>query len=331
MANEYGYLTFNYTNGSNTQIYGNEITPTEDITIVGLRGYTVSAKTGSLRIGTTSAILQTISNVSFTAKAWTEAQLTTPINLTAGTTYIVQVVVDSGSGTIAYTQNSGNVSINSKISNIGKSRYGGFPGTQESNVWVGADIVISENPSSGTKYLFGDDSGKIYKYSSNTFVDTGLTEQTLTSAYFLSDGNDDIPIQALLTLTNPKVYKWSDEAFTSLTATLTAIPYPQTIISEAIDLTDSTITGVEGITATCEGNPTFAVSLDGTTWKMWNNSTNQWATLSDDTSGMSASVMADITSTVWNTFIGASTEFYIRFALLQTTDKVTNVTVDFTN
>lgn len=192
----------------------------------------------------------------------------------------------------------------------------------------GTGSFIGGDPVSYTKYLI-ESGGDYYTIQSDALVNIG---STLNAQLFTDYGLDAIPDwDDIDSLTNPSVLCWGNNESVPMTAEITGTPYPQAIISEAIDLTDSTITGVEGITATCEGNPTFAVSLDGTTWKMWNNSTNQWATLSDDTSGMSASVMADITSTVWNTFIGASTEFYIRFALLQTTDKVTNVTVDFTN
>jgi len=140
---EYGYLSFNYTYGSNATIYGNQITPNEDITIKGLRGFTTADKSGSLRIGTTSSIIKTIENVSFIGGQWTKADLSAPMTLTAGTTYIIQVVTSGGSGTIAYTQSSSSVAINSKITNTGVARHGGFPGNTEENVWVGVDIVIS--------------------------------------------------------------------------------------------------------------------------------------------------------------------------------------------
>lgn len=152
MSVEYGYSSFSASFGSNTTVYGNEIIPNENITITGLRGRTYNtAKTGSIRIGTSDGtILKTVSGVNFTASGgtgeWIDALFDSSIELTAGVTYIIQMVIDSNDGNIAYTQNSGNISINSKITNSGAARYGSFPGTRENGVWVGVDLIIDTTP-----------------------------------------------------------------------------------------------------------------------------------------------------------------------------------------
>lgn len=177
------------------------------------------------------------------------------------------------------------------------------------------------------KYLFSDDTDAIYNYVNDTFVDLDLSEQNLTSADFTTYGNDDIPTD-ILTLTNPKIYKWMDNDYDSLTAILSAVPYPQAVISEAISLTG--MLGIENVIATCEGNPVFAVSVDdGTTWKMWNSVQSRWDTVSQINAGMTATELNSVTTSNWNTLIAGATSIKIRFTLLVVTDKVTNVILNY--
>jgi hypothetical protein len=53
--------------------------------------------------------------------------------------------MESTPGGIAYTQSAGNVTINSKITNPGRVRYGGFPGTVDSGSYSGVDLVIESD------------------------------------------------------------------------------------------------------------------------------------------------------------------------------------------
>lgn len=182
------------------------------------------------------------------------------------------------------------------------------------------------------KYVFGDDSGKIYIYQNGSFTDTGLTEQDLTASFIEANGNDTIPEEDILTLTKPKIYKWVDVGSNQFKVKLSATPYPQTIVSEAINLEDSTTTGIESIIAVCEGTPVFAVSVDnGSTWKMWNDTTSQWVTLSQSDTGMSNAVMSDITASAWASLIVNANTIKIRFTLSSATDKVTKVTLRYTH
>ena len=147
MAIEYGFLSYTGRYESNTLIYGNEFTPTENITLKGLRGLTASNRTGNLRIGNSVEVLKTITGVQFYAGQWTEADFDEYMELEAGTTYIVQVeVTGSSSGAIYYNYGSGSVTINSKIAANGTARWGGYPGNIDSNCWAGADIVIDTEP-----------------------------------------------------------------------------------------------------------------------------------------------------------------------------------------
>lgn len=104
----------------------------------------------------------------------------------------------------------------------------------------------------------------------------------------------------------------------------------QTIITNAISLTHESITGIENMTATCEGDLIVAVSFDGKkTWKAWNGS--EWSTLSDEYSGMNKATLEAITFEQWNILYQGATAFYIRVALTDVTQSVTEIYVDFAN
>ena len=142
MATENGYLSYYYRYGSNTTTYGTEFSPHQDIWVYAFRAMTTEDKTGSMRIGDLNGITLTIDNVIFTRDTWTVVPLETPLKLDANGTYIVQAVIDGSYGRVGYTQNSSDVSINSKITNDGHARYGGYPGTRENNVWAAVDITF---------------------------------------------------------------------------------------------------------------------------------------------------------------------------------------------
>ena len=134
-----------------------------------------------------------------------------------------------------------------------------------------------------TKYLVRNND-TIYTVTDGSLV---KVSGEINSNLFIDNGVDEIPDGTLLmTLSDPEVLCWRDEDTEPiLTATVTGVPYPQTIISEKIYLTDKSITGIESAMATCEGDLIVAVSFDDKqTWKAWNG--EQWATLSDDNTGV---------------------------------------------
>lgn len=148
MSLEYGYNNLIPSAWSTTSQYGNVITPTEDIYVVGMRVYDLIPGTANLKIGTEAEVIASINNISLPDTAWSEAFLfESPITLLSGVNYIIQCERTDGlDGFFAYTQYSDSVQINPKIINNGNARYGTFPGTAESNVWVGVDIVIENEP-----------------------------------------------------------------------------------------------------------------------------------------------------------------------------------------
>lgn len=200
---------------------------------------------------------------------------------------------------------------------------------EDNTVYVGTQGL---NAPRVIKYVFSDETGKIYIYQNGSFTDTGLTEQDLTASFIEANGNDTIPEEDILNLTKPKIYKWVDVGSNQFKVKLSATPYPQTIVSEAINLEDSTTTGIESIIAVCEGTPVFAISVDnGSTWKMWNDTTSQWVTLSQSDTGMSNAVMSDITASAWASLIINANTIKIRFTLSSATDKVAKVTLRYTH
>ena len=178
------------------------------------------------------------------------------------------------------------------------------------------------------KYLVRDN-GTIY-----TVTEGALAEVTgeLNSNLFIDNGIDTIPDGALLmTLATPEVLCWTNaDTVPKLTATVTATPQSQVIITDKIYLTDKSITGIESALATCEGDLIVAVSFDDKqTWKAWNG--EQWVTLSDDNTGMSKETLEAITFEQWNELYTGATGFYIRVSLLDTTQSVEKIVFDFAN
>lgn len=161
---------------------------------------------------------------------------------------------------------------------------------------------------------------------------TALEITNLTAESFINYGNDDVPDGSLLlNLSNPKVLCWTDgDELPVVTATLTATPPPQNVISSAIDLTHKSITGIERMTANCKGDLIMAVSFDGKqTWKVWNGS--EWSTLSEEFAGMNKETLEGITFEQWNLLYSGADSFHIRVSLLNAMQEVAEIYVDFAN
>ena len=181
------------------------------------------------------------------------------------------------------------------------------------------------------KYLIYDDSTQKYY----NVVDNALNELSITSVTandFLTYGNDEPPASELIiTLQKPNILYWQDSGdLPILTAQVTATPQPQIIISDKIQLIDKSITGIESALVTCEGDLIVAVSFDDKqTWKAWNG--EQWATLSDDNTGMNKETLEAITFEQWNELYTGATGFYVRVSLLDATQSVEKIVFDFSN
>lgn len=182
------------------------------------------------------------------------------------------------------------------------------------------------------KYLIYDKvTQKYYNITDNTLSELDITE--LTSQNFKTYGNDEAPSGTLLTtLQQPKIYYWqdSDDNLPTLKANVLATPPQQTIITDDIDISDKTITGIEKITAEYTGDPHVACSFDdGTTWKLYNGVA--WVVLSENETGMTMETLLAITTENWTQILQGLTSFKMRFTLSNKEDTITNIIINFTN
>ena len=180
-----------------------------------------------------------------------------------------------------------------------------------------------------TKYLVRNNNDTIY-----TVTDGALSEitGTLNADLFFNSGVDAIPDGALLmTLSNPEVLCWTaSDKVPTLTATVKGIPQPQVILSEQINLMDGSIKGIEGVAVDCKGEPVFAVSFDNkATWIMHNGT--EWVSVTDELTGMTKEEFEAITTDQWQAQYGTASGMYVRCTLLDETQSLTTVNIDFVN
>lgn len=202
---------------------------------------------------------------------------------------------------------------------------------QEDGSYIAKNELINLQMPYDKKYLIYDDVTKKYYNIVNDALNE-LNIEEITSDIFKTYGNDIVPLSNLLiTLQKPKILYWqdSDDDLPLLKANITAVPLPQTIITTDIDISDSSIKGIEKVSGEYKGNPVIAVSFDnGTSWKSYNE---QWTLLSDSTTGMPMETLAAIPAESWNEQIKGLTSFKMRFTLTAADDVVTNIIIDFMN
>ena len=179
-----------------------------------------------------------------------------------------------------------------------------------------------------TKYLVRNND-TIY-----TVTDGSLVEVSgeINSNLFIDKGVDVIPDGTLLmTLSNPEVLAWTDsDKVPTLTATVKGVPDPQVVVSKEIDLMHSSIKGINGVTVDCKGNVLFAVSFDKkATWMMHNGT--EFVEVSDKLAGMTKTEFEAITAEQWQPKYEASSDMYIRCAILDETQSITTLNIDFIN
>lgn len=108
------------------------------------------------------------------------------------------------------------------------------------------------------------------------------------------------------------------------------VPEPQTVVTNAIDLSNATIAGIENVTVSCTGNPVFALSFDsGQTWKAYNGT--GWVALEESGTGMKADTLEAISVDDWQEQLASESSFRLRFTLTALEDTVTEVRFNFIN
>lgn len=160
-----------------------------------------------------------------------------------------------------------------------------------------------------------------------------LSISILSASVFEQYGLDEIPSgELLVSLTSPSILYWQDSSdpVPSLTAKVTALPVPQSIISDEIVVLHNSIKGIASTTCTYTGNPLVAVSFDGkNTWKYI--SETDWIIASNETEGMTMDVLSAITTEQWASQIEGITSMFIKVILFTLKDSVTTVIVNFKN
>lgn len=109
-----------------------------------------------------------------------------------------------------------------------------------------------------TRYLYGDNDGNLFTVSDNelTAIKEGLTSDT-----FLKYGTDIIYSDVIRSIEGLKIYRWQDTDGGRFNITVKAQPHIQTI-KAAVDMSDSTITGIKSIKAGFTGNISISYSYD---------------------------------------------------------------------
>lgn len=226
------------------------------------------------------------------------------------------------SGTIAWTtfkhlMTAGTHTIEFKYTKDGSGNVGSDAGAIGYIKFVGVEKEFYK------RYLICSED-KLYTVVNDALVE--LPDNVVSSNLFVNSGFigfDDTAI--LFGLVNPEILYWqdSDNEIPALRAVQTATPYPQTIITEDIDLTHHTIVNIASVTCECDGSPLFACEFNDV-WQEHNGTS--WV---DEASGMSLETLQAITSEQWNEAINGLSEFKIKFILDSADDKVTQLKVNF--
>lgn len=211
-------------------------------------------------------------------------------------------------------------------------------GSSSSNLDCGAIGYIKiegVRPLIETKYLIKSND-KLYTLldDGSTVTSIELTETDIASEIFRQHGFTFLPSsEILVTFINPQILYWHDNneyELPNIHANLSFIPKSQNIITNAIDLTHSTIKGIEKVLSTYEGNPNISFSFDDkSTWKAWNGT--EWVTVIGEYAGMSIEIMQSINVDQWNIMLTGANCCYMRVSLTDVDQSVEEIFIDFLN
>lgn len=187
------------------------------------------------------------------------------------------------------------------------------------------NLTLEEAPIG--KFLI-ESQGDYYTISNNTPVNIG---STLNAQLFLDYGLDEAPSYSdYSSLTAPSILVWNAEESVPIQATTRGVPtYPQTVISQNIEMISPTVTGVDSVDINSDADTLFAMSFDdGSTW--YNYVNNQWVLLTTSTAGQTRESVEDIPTNAWNAKV-TNRQLMFRFTLLDENGYVTQIKVNFTN
>lgn len=189
---------------------------------------------------------------------------------------------------------------------------------------------VPETPPFDKKYLIRSNSN-LYTVTDGALVP--LPDAEVSASLFRDYGVDELPDGSLLVgLTDPEVLYWHDsmEDLPVLSLTVTGTPpVPQVVVTDAQDMSDSTILGIESVTVTASEGVLWAISFDdGATWKSHNGS--QWVTLEQENSGMTAETFQNLSLEAWAEVV-TSTAYRLRFVLMAADSYVSEVVINYIN
>lgn len=136
-----GILKGSLDKNANTGIAGWELKVNTNMLLVGLRGHARDSYNGTIKFGDLNGVIVEKS-ITLVANQWSEVTLDTPIQLTAGTSYIVMVFGNSNTLSWGYAAEP-YMTINPKVMFV-RARYGSYPGSIESGHIYAADVVLRE-------------------------------------------------------------------------------------------------------------------------------------------------------------------------------------------
>ena len=180
------------------------------------------------------------------------------------------------------------------------------------------------------RYLITDAEHALYTVSDHTL--TKLEETELCAKVFETYGVQDIPDgKLLLSLTDPTILYWHDSQnrFPEFQVKYSGVPVAQVIYSENIDMSDSTILGIEKVTADCSDTVLFAVSFDnGESW--WSCIDSRWYRLSEEKSGMSKTALEAVGVDSWAD-MATTGQLKYRIVISGADGYVKSITTDYLN
>lgn len=265
--------------------------------------------------------------VSYTeATNWQEVKLSQSVLLSAEKQYLVTTYNTS----TRYYYYGSYFTFNDKLTyetGMYGTTEGAYPTSTETSVYPMIDILLSESPLYTIKMLV-ESEGVLYTQQDNSLI---VIEGDVTKSLFDMYGVESFDSALILGLVNPNVLVWTEsETVTDISASLSASPHTQVIVTDAVDLTHETIKGVEIVTITGTGDFNVAVSVDEKqTWMAFVDS--EWVSLSSEHSGMSADVVTAISADQWATLLIDIDKFYFRIVLMNTEQSISEIKVDFLN
>ena len=166
--------------------------------------------------------------------------------------------------------------------------------------------------------------GLLSNLSASTFMAYGFEQLSECT-----DAEDDI-----LALVDFGILRWCQDGgdTSSMTATVTAIPNAQSVITPSLSLTDSNISGIELVTTETSGNPRASIKFDDGPWEYYDTSDGDWFEEGHGTRGyMTVADLENLSEQIWSDKLIGVDEMQTKFTLPSRNDKVTEIQYKFLN